>query len=157
MKTLHVIAVLMLPALSSAATITVSDRDGNPLPATMVTRTIPGADIADTSDNGYPRPGTKNRAIPQHTRFTNADGVVVFDPLDVEGERSFRVRRQGYSDAAVEATGDSANIDVVLEELTSDEAIADSKPANLWLSELHIDYAENPAQTREHFLRHCGF
>jgi streptogramin lyase/cytochrome c5 len=148
---------LFLPAVLPAATINVADDDGNALPAAMVTRTIAGADVVDTSDNGYPPPGITNKVVPQLTRFTGSDGSVDFDATDVPGTRSFRVRKQGYADVTVEADNDDATIDVVLEQLTDPRAIADSKPANLWLSELHFDYAEKPARSREHFLRHCGF
>ncbi|NIV18747.1 MAG: PQQ-binding-like beta-propeller repeat protein [Woeseiaceae bacterium] len=148
---------LGLPVISGAATINVTDSDGNPLATVMVTRTIPDADAVDTSDNGYPAPGQKNRVAPQHTRFTGKDGVVVFDTIGIHGQRLFRVRKQGYADAIVAAADDDVSLDVELEPLTDPKEIAESKPANLWLSELRFDYAENPTQTREHFLRHCGF
>ena len=148
---------LGLPALSGAATINVADGEGNPLSPAMVTRTIAGADAVDTSDNGYPAPGQKNRVAPQHTRFTGKDGAAVFTAIDIDGKRRFRVRMQGYADVIVEAADDDVLLDVELEPLTDPKEIAESKPANLWLSQLDFDYADNPAQTREHFLRHCGF
>ena len=43
----------------------------------MVTRIVVGEAFVDTSDNGYPRQGVINKALPQHTRFvelrTDAD------------------------------------------------------------------------------------
>ena len=69
-------ALLLLPAVLPAATITVTNAEGEPLALVMVTRTVPGTDTADTSDNGYPRPGILNKATPQHTRFTNGDGQI---------------------------------------------------------------------------------
>ncbi|MDH3266062.1 MAG: PQQ-binding-like beta-propeller repeat protein [Gammaproteobacteria bacterium] len=36
-------------------------------------------------------------------------------------------------------------------------AIAESKPANLWLSQLQFNWADDPPHAREHFLLHCGF
>lgn len=146
-----------LPQLAVATIVVVRDGDGQALATAMVTRTVPGADVADTSDNGYPKPGLVNRAVPQRTRFTGEDGSVGFDALDVTGERSFRVRKQGYADAVVTSADDAATLEVTLELLTDPREIAESKPANLWLSELHFDYAQRPTQTREHFLRHCGF
>lgn len=140
-----------------AATLTVTDGEGNPLATAMVTRIVQGADVVDTSDNGYPRPGLVNRVTPQHTRFTDAAGTVVFTPLEVEGERRYRVRLQGYADALVSAADDDVTVDVALDRLTDPRKIAESKPANLWLSELDFSWAEDPALYREHFLRHCGF
>jgi len=62
----------LLPSLSLATTVIVSDNDGQPLATAMVTRTVIAADIVDTSDNGYPKPGLVNKVAPQHTRFTDA-------------------------------------------------------------------------------------
>jgi len=147
----------LLSAASQAATIEVKGSDGVPLATAMVTRTIAGADSVDTSDNGYPKPGFINLVAPQHTRFTNVDGAVSFDTLEIAGERSYRVRKQGYADVVVDAVDDNADVSVVLAELTDPKAIADSKPANLWLSALNFDWADDPAQARKHFLLHCGF
>lgn len=152
-----VAVALLLPALAPAATIVVKDEQGSPVATAMVTRMIRGADSVDTSDNGYPRPGIVNRVAPQHTRFTGVDGVVQFDPLDIEGQRSFRIRQQGYRDVTVAAQDDSVSLDVTLQRMTDPREIAESKPANLWLSELGYRWAEEPGRTREHFLRHCTF
>jgi streptogramin lyase len=149
--------LLLLPAVLPAATITVTNAEGEPVPLAMVSRTVPGSDTADASDNGYPRPGIVNKAPPQHTRFTNADGQVAFDAVKIDGERRYRIRGQGYADAVVTAATDDVALDVVLEHLTDPRAIAESKPANLWLSRLDFSWADEPALYREHFLRHCGF
>jgi len=146
-----------LSVASQAATINVKDSDGAPLATAMVTRKVAGADSVDTSDNGYPKPGFINMVVPQHTRFTDADGVVSFDALEIGGERSYRVRKPGYADAVVKAADDNVGVSVILEELVDPQAIADSKPANLWLSALNFNWADDPAQAREHFLLHCGF
>ncbi len=147
----------LLTGVANAATVIVTDSAGQPLATAMVTRSAPGQDVVDTSDNGYPKPDLINTAVPQHTLFTGADGAASFEPLAVQGERRFSVRKQGYADKVVIAAGDEESLTVVLEWLTDAREIAESKPANLWLSALRFDYAENPRQTREHFLRHCGF
>ena len=95
--------------------------------------------------------------MPQLTLFTGSDGVVHFDPTVVTGERKFLVRKQGYSDVRVTADSDDATLQVELELLVDDKLIAESKPANLWLSDLDFNWAEEPALAREHFLLHCGF
>ena len=147
----------LLPASLLATTLVVTGDDGNPLPTAMVTRSIVGADVVDTSDNGYPAPGLINSVVPQHTRFTNADGIVNFDTMDAVGERRFRVRKQGYADAVAASRGDEETIEVTLELLTDSKEIAESKPSNLWLSELDFSWADKPGAAREHFLLHCGF
>ena len=98
----------LLPVAVGAANLTVSNGEGQPMATAMVTRTVIGADAVDTSDNGYPKPGVRNRVTPQHTKFTGADGSVSFAPLAVEGQRSYRVRKQGYADQIVTAAGDGA-------------------------------------------------
>lgn len=154
---LIILLLVCAPLALEAATIRVTDAAGNPVATAMVTRTIEGADVVDTSDNGYPRPGVVNRVAPQHTKFTGTDGVVQFDPLNIDGQRHYRVRQQGHADAIVTAADDAATLDVMLQRLTDARAIADSKPSNLWLAELRFPWAERPGRTREHFLRHCGF
>lgn len=146
---------LVLCGAASAADVGVHDGDGQPLADAMVTRTVPGADVVDTSDNGYPVPGLVNRVVPQQTRFTGGDGRVRFDGPYVDGAR-YRVRKPGYADAVIEATR-AGNLDVTLHKLTDPRAIAEAKPANLWLSGLRFADAEAPTRVREHFLRHCGF
>jgi len=149
--------VCLFPVAALAATVVVSGIDGLPLATAMVTRSVAGADIVDTSDNGYPKPGFVNSVVPQHTRFTGADGIVSFDTLDIAGERRFRVRKQGYADAVVTSDNDDAALDVTLQRLSDPRKIADSKPANLWLSELQFEWADEPARAKQHFLLHCGF
>jgi len=147
----------LLPVASFAATVIVTGIDGQPLATTMVTRSIAGADVVDTSDNGYPKPGFVNSVVPQHTRFTNSEGVASFNTLDIAGQRSFRVRKQGYADAVVQSENDAVTLEVTLELLADAKAVAESKPSNLWLSELDFSWAEEPGAAREHFLLHCGF
>jgi streptogramin lyase/mono/diheme cytochrome c family protein len=149
--------LLLLPLPAFAATVMVTNESGEPLATAMVTRIVVGEAFVDTSDNGYPRPGVINTAIPQHTRFTDEQGLAEFNAVAAVGERRFRVRKQGYADATMSATDDGAELTVALRALTNARDIAASKPANLWLSELDFDWAEDPAQYREHFLRHCGF
>ena len=151
------LVLLLLPVIASAATVTVTDENGVPLEIAMVTRLIVGEAFVDTSDNGYPRPGLVNEALPQHTRFTNAQGVAEFGAVAHAGERRYRVRKQGYADANVVALDDGAELTVALRALTDTREIAESKPANLWLSELDFSWADEPSLYREHFLRHCGF
>lgn len=144
-------------ATTLAATVLVTDTDGNPLATAMVTLTVSGNDVVDTSDNGYPRPGLINKVAAQRTRFTTLDGTVSFETADMAGEHSYRVRKQGYRDAIVKAERDAATTKVALDALQTARDIAESKPSNLWLSQLDFSWASEPERAREHFLRHCGF
>ena len=152
-----ILLVFLLPAWSWAATVVVTGNDGQPLSTAMVTRSVAGRDVIDTSDNGYPPPGVTNSVVPQRTLFSGQDGIVEFDDLDVEGERRYRVRKQGYVDVVLSSTDDGEMLMARLELLSDAKAIAESKPANLWLSELDFSWAEDPEIAREHFLLHCGF
>ncbi len=156
-KASSIVAVLLLPVVLPAATITVTDSDGEPLPLAMVTRSVAGADLVATSDNGYPPPGVINRVAPQQSRFTNEDGQVDFDPVATEREHRYRVRKQGYRDVLVQVSHSDMDVDVALEAITDPRELAESKPANLWLAGLDFGWADEPALYREHFLRHCGF
>ncbi len=157
-KTCRIVAGLaLLPWPLLAATITVTDMAGEPLPLAMVTRTVVGVDVVATSDNGYPPPGVINTVAPQHSRFTDASGQVMFTPVSIDGEHRYRVRMQGFRDVFVTASDSDLDVDVQLEAMTDPREIAESKPANLWLSRLGFNWADEPALYREHFLRHCGF
>ncbi len=149
--------LLLLPQVLAAATLVVTDQDGEPLATVMVSQRISGSDVVDSSDNGYPKPGLVNSVVPQRTRFTGGDGVVHFDSVEVPGERKYRVRKQGYIDVWVTADTDDETLDVKLDALVDDRLLAESKPANLWLSSLDFSWAEEPALAQEHFLLHCGF
>ena len=159
MRYFRILMILTCFAYSApfAATVVVTGVNGQPIATAMVTRRVAGADVVDTSDNGYSKPGFVNSVVPQHTRFTAVDGTVSFGILDATGERSFRVRKQGYADAVVTSKDDEVTLEVRLELLSDPQAIAESKPANLWLSELDFGWAEDPGVAREHFLSHCGF
>lgn len=152
-----IVIAWLLPAAALATTVVVTGVDDAPLATAMVTRIVIGADIVDTSDNGYPKPGFKNFVVPQHTRFTDANGVVSFEELDAIGERRFRVRKQGFADAVVTAEDDDGTLHLTLRRLSDSKEIAASKPSNLWLSALRFDWAEEPDKARNHFLLHCSF
>ncbi|MGI9294175.1 MAG: Vgb family protein, partial [Pseudomonadales bacterium] len=126
----------------------------------MVTRTLSGATKSDTSDNGYPNEGIVNKAAPQVTRFTNEQGMARF-AADTEQppaqQFEYRVRKQGYKDGSIKTPAGRAAISIVLEKLSGPLAIANSKPSNLWLSQLSFDWHKDPAKAREHFLLHCAY
>jgi hypothetical protein len=143
-------------ASALAQVVQVVDQDGKAIATAMVTRTQPGADIFDTSDNGYPEEGFVNRVVPRQTRFTNADGMVEFSVVPAMAATNLRVRAQGFRDAHA-IMEDAANLTIRLERIREPLELAESKPSNLWLSQLKFDWADDPPLAREHFLKHCGF
>jgi virginiamycin B lyase len=140
-----------------AKTIIVTDTEQQPLGAAMVTRSVTGADVVDTSDNGYPKSGFVNSVVPRVTRFTDVNGTVRFEPTDAAGEQILRVRKQGYTDVTISIQDAAADIRVTLSKIADAKELAETKPANLWLAAMHFEWADDPEQAREHFLLHCGF
>ncbi|MEQ9561503.1 MAG: hypothetical protein RLN69_03205, partial [Woeseiaceae bacterium] len=152
---------LLLLAWTSAPAqqVRVVDQDGIAIAGAMVTRTQTGANVVDNSDNGYPKEGVTNRVAPRETRFTDASGAVGFAPLPAGTTGNIRVRAQGYRDvnAPLEDFDKIENPTIRLERIDDARELAETKPSNLWLSQLEFDWADDPALAREHFLRHCGF
>lgn len=140
-------------ALDSVATeLIVRDPRGMPLSGAMVSRSFTQSQPADTSDNGYPTPGMRNIARAETTRFTDQAGVVRFE--DSAELVNLRVRKPGFRDQRITAIRGDEQPELILEPEVDAQELADSKPANLWLSLL--DFKGNAAD-REHFLLHCGF
>ena len=137
---------------ATAAELIVRDTRGMPLSGAMVSRSFVPGEPADTSDNGYPAPGMRNIARPETTRFTDQAGSVRFE--DSAELVNLRVRKPGYRDQRISAIRGDEQPELILEAETDPQKLADSKPANLWLSLLDFDGNE---ADREHFLLHCGF
>jgi hypothetical protein len=139
--------VWLLCASASAQVVQVIDQDGNAVATAMVTRTQPGDDIVDTSDNGYPAEGFVNRVVPRETRFTNADGIVEFSMEPAMAATKLRVRAQGFRDAHA-TMQEAADVSIRLERIDDARELAESKPSNLWLSQLEFGWAYNPPRAR---------
>lgn len=137
---------------AAAAELIVRDTRGMPLSGAMVSRSFVPGEPADTSDNGYPAPGVRNITRPETTRFTDQAGSVRFE--DSAELVNLRVRKPGYRDQRISAIRGDEQPELILEAETDPQKLADSKPANLWLSLLDFDGNE---ADREHFLLHCGF
>ena len=138
-------------ALDSVATeLIVRDTRGMPLSGAMVSRSFAQSEPADTSDNGYPAPGMRNIA---QGRRVSPDGR-----RGCGRARSWRCfdvgRATGVCDQRITAIRGDEQPELILEPEVDAQKLADSKPANLWLSLL--DFEGNKAD-REHFLLHCGF
>jgi len=149
---LAVCTALSLSAAARGIEFQVREPDGTPVATAMVTRTFVEGARHDTSDNGYPAEGTVNRARPEVSRFSDAEGRVSFE--DTGEFVSIRVRKPGYRDTRLTSIRGSETPVLVLARESDPLQLAESKPANLWLSLLDFD---GDSAAREHFLRHCAF
>ncbi len=143
------LALLAAPAW--AATLSVTDEAGAPLPTAMV-REVPAAPAAaDTSDGGYPLPARPFAVETDVTRFTDAAGRARFD----DRGRAVRllVRKPGWRDAAVELAPGQAEAHVALQRETDAAKRAEALPANAWLGALEL----GDATRKRHFQLQCGF
>ena len=143
---------LAFGAGAGAIELTVRDNAGTPVAGAMVTRASAGARPADTSDNGYPAPGVVNVAPAELTRFSDGAGRVRFP--DTGALVNLRVRKPGYADTRVRGIRGDEAPELLLVPQGDPRALAEAKPANLWLSLLDFD---GDAGAREHFLLHCAF
>jgi virginiamycin B lyase len=139
--------VVFLSSPGQAATLTVTNEAGEALPQVMVSR-LPATTLdADLSDQGYAPNGVTNQAPGSVTRFTNAQGVVMFD--DILLPVSYRVRAQGYVDVRLlEIDGTLA-----MKKMTSEQYTA-SLPSNVWLSQLSLG---GDAALKKSFELNCAF
>ena len=149
---LAVCAALGLSAAARGIEFQVREPDGTPVAAAMVTRTFVEGSHHDTSDNGYPAEGSINRARPEVSRFSDAEGRVSFE--DTGELVSIRVRKPGYRDTLLTSIRGNENPALLLARESDPVQLAESKPSNLWLSLLDFD---GDSVAREHFLRHCAF
>ncbi len=145
-KLLAVVLVL-LPALSQGLSLKVRDEMGQPIPQVMVSQTFVAVSKADLSDQGYAPNGVTNKTPKTITRFTDAEGKVVF--ADTDRKVSWRARAQGYVDANFTVAGN----DLVLKKMTAEQNIA-SFPANVWLSQLGF---AGDQQLKKSFQLNCAF
>lgn len=136
-----------------AATVTVAVKDGNGQPvATAMVREVAAAPRKlDTTDNGYPVAGKSSIVDIDITRFTDAGGRATWSRRGVPVK--YLVRKPGFRDANVEATADAALIDVTLTRETDPLALAEAKPANVWLGALDL----GDVKRKQHFQLQCGF
>jgi virginiamycin B lyase len=143
--------VWLLTGATHAATITVTDDAGRPLPTVMVTQTLTAARKLDTADAGYATPGKAQRVDPEVTRFTNANGVATLpDRAEAQG---YRLRKPGFHDALFAAQPGEAVPAVTLVRETDPGALAAARPANAWLGALDL----GDVDTKQHFMLQCAF
>jgi virginiamycin B lyase len=130
-----------------ASTLTVTNEAGEALPQVMVSRLPATTPDADLSDQGYAPNGVTNQAAASVTRFTNAQGVVMFD--DIQAPVTYRVRAQGYVDVQlleIDAT-------LAMKKMTPEQYTA-SLPSNVWLSQLSFG---GDTALKKSFELNCAF
>jgi virginiamycin B lyase len=146
-RSLFVLAALLLIPLAQGATVTITNSDGDPLPLVMVTETPVSQPAGDFSDDGYTPDGMSNTSLPSLTRFTNAVGQVSFRPPEFPVH--YRARAQGY----VDTWFDTLDENVAMEKMTPEQLFA-SYPSNVWLSQLSFGGDQALKKT---FLLNCAF
>jgi virginiamycin B lyase len=141
------VGLLLLAPLGQAATLVVKNAQGEALSRVMVTRSPTAQPVADLSDDGYTPHGQSNTSAAVVTRFTDANGMVSFDPPS--GPVGYRARAQGYVDAYFAALEG----ELVMQAMTSGQHVA-SYPSNVWLSQLDFGGDE---ELKKVFQLNCAF
>lgn len=130
-----------------AITLSVTDEAGEAIARVMVSQQ-PGEPMAgDFSDDGYTPHGVSNKAATTITRFTDAAGIVKFN--DTNARVAYRARAQGFTDVFWSGSKTS----LVMTKLPPGQ-LADSYPANVWLSQLHFGTNQD---LKKSFLLNCAF
>lgn len=147
-----VFAGLMLaPSTLMAMQLTVSDDAGQALATVMVTRVQTEKPPQNLADEGYAAHGVRNQLAVETSRFTDADGRVVFADSDVA--HNYRLRKAGYQDIRLASVVGTASAVTMLRE-HDPVALAAQKPSNIWLSQLDLG---GGAELRKHFALNCAF
>jgi streptogramin lyase len=146
----HGAALCWAPA-ADAVTLTVTDEGAGPLATVMVTQRLADPARADASDGGYAAPGVPQKSDVQVTRFTDARGQV--ELAGRGAQTSYRLRKPGFRDLALDARAGDAPLSAVMLRETDPVALSEAKPANAWLGALEVGTAED----KKHFALQCGF
>jgi streptogramin lyase len=152
-KTLSlVIGTLIFEQSSFAVTVKVTDQQGKPLATAMVTQMT--ADVApiDTSDGGFQKPNVALDRHPEFTNFTDSKGTTVF--ADDQGLHLYRFRKVGFKDLVLNGISGQKAVTAKMEVELDPVALANAKPANVWLGALDIG---GTPQDKNIFKMQCGF
>ncbi len=147
-----ILASLAITSSSFANTITVTSESGEPLPQVMVMQTPVNGFNLDTSDKGYPPEKVLNHANMVFTLFTDSNGQVTFDTYNTEKVR-IRLRYPDHQDVTTEIMGNEDKT-FIMPVITDALALAESRPANTWLSALNLS---EDAALKKHYIMQCGF
>ncbi len=130
-----------------AATLKVSNQQGEPLAQVMITRTFLNNPQSDLSDDGYTPHGVTNISMPVLTRFSDVNGQVELP--DISEPVQYRARAQGYQDEVFSELKSK----LTLTKMTDQQLYA-SYPSNVWLSKLDFEGDEELKKT---FFLNCAF
>jgi streptogramin lyase len=131
--------------------LSLTDPAGQPMQTAMVRERPAAGPGLDTSDDGYPAPGVARTVVPELTRFSDADGRIVFAERGVP--MTYVVRKPGYQDQVLTPEPGTAELPVTLQPETDPFKLAEAKPANAWLGALDL----GDRDTKLHFQLQCAF
>jgi virginiamycin B lyase len=153
MRILSVVTGIAIGAPSAlAVTVKVTDANGKSLQTVMVTQTTANVAPLDTSDGGFQKPNMPVYRHPEFTGFTDAKGVVTYP--DDDGLHLYRFRKTGFKDVFVDAKNGQKSVTVKMEAETDPVALANAKPANVWLGAIDIG---GTSLDKIAFKMQCGF
>ncbi|NVK25319.1 MAG: hypothetical protein HWE10_10365 [Gammaproteobacteria bacterium] len=147
--------ISLISTKTSATTVNVKDEQGNALHKVMVMQTPIEVYQLDKSDQGYVPERTKAYIDQVTTLFTDQQGQVVFSDYKNKPVR-IRLRAPEMQDVTVETTG-GKTIELVMKPITDPLKLAESRPANTWLSALNFGADEEAADLKKHYILQCGF
>jgi streptogramin lyase len=145
---------LSLPsALVQGQSIQILSAEGHVLPTVMVTRKRLSSEDTVKDSDGYPISGMTHQSHAELSYFSDASGRVEFEvSADELSLFSYRLRKPGYQDLVV--AGGSLSPVLTLQKEIDPLALAEAKPANVWLSQLDFGGDE---VLRKQFQINCGF
>jgi virginiamycin B lyase len=154
MKIFSILCLLFLSVHHSAyaLSIKVTDSKGAPLSNVMVMQTPVQGHTLDTSDQGYPPEKILNYSNTAHTLFTDEQGQVRFSTYADKKVR-IRIRKPEFHDVTVSLDANE-NTTLVMKPIVDLLQLAESRPANTWLSALNLD---NDETLKKHYVMQCGF
>lgn len=154
MKIFSLLCLLILSChqVANAISIKVTDSKGVALSNVMVMQTPVQGHTLDTSDQGYPPEKILNYSDAAYTLFTDEQGQVTFNTYANEKVR-IRLRKPDFYDVTI-SLNESESKTLVMKPILDLLQLAESRPANTWLSALNL---ENDETLKQHYVMQCGF
>ena len=147
-------AMAMGAASAQALPIRVVDAQGKPVATVMVSALPAPPATIDTSDNGYPASGKKQRALFETHGFTDAAGSAEL-PLDglAGAPWKLRLRKPGLRDVVLEGADAGGGKPITMEPETDAMERANQRPSNAWTST--VDFGDE--NLKQEWLLQCNF
>jgi virginiamycin B lyase len=141
---------LLLAAPASALNLTVTNEAGQPLASVMVRAQSVNVS-APANWHGKEGDRTSGKVQPEFTWFTNAAGWLN-TPAPYPQLR-LQLRSPGYQSLSVDKIAGNASLSLKLKRETDPAALAASRPANAWFSQLDL----GDETLKKHFALQCAF